>query len=114
MLYLLQVPVPHEPAFHLNLADYATLIAIVSALLVANRWYIKYLTKRAVEEEMEEEKKVLEAKIDGVRLNLQENGKLLEKVHDLEVSINNGLIDDVKELKAELAALRRDIKREGG
>jgi len=78
----------------------ASSVTVVSSAIVGA---IMFVMKKMLE--------TLEAKIDGIRINQQENTdatlRAVQRVQDLEVTINNGLthrtqetMDDVAEIKA--------------
>lgn len=85
-----------------TLSGWAVLVASFAAVAGTIVSSIMFVMKKMLE--------TLEAKLDGVRLNQQENTdatlRAVERVHQLEITINNGLThrtqqtaDDVEEIK---------------
>ena len=87
-----------------TLLEWAVLASIVIAVPTAVIRSILYTVKKMLE--------VLESKIDGIRLNQQENTdatlRAVQRVNDLEVTINNGLTHRAEETRRDV-----DIIKEG-
>lgn len=59
----------------------------------------------AVDAAVADQWELVVAKLDGIRLNQKENSAALGRVHDLEVTIKNGLQDEVKRIGVQVDAI---------
>ncbi len=97
----------------LTLVDFGILVTIGSTLSagvgLANRRHIRTQVDKTVDGRVDvavgQASLVVTAKLDAIRINQRETSAAIGRIHDLEVTINNGLIKQVDRIEKQVDLL---------
>ncbi len=91
----------------LNLPDVAILVGIISVVGGTATGMVKVWIDRSIAP-VKTKQAVMDEKLDTLQLNTTETSAAVGRVHDLEVTINNGLVDKVKHIQKQVDRLVKE------